>query len=445
MNTLKAGVARANITPPVGTIANGGKPSAGIATELYVKALAFHDGQTKAALVTADVLLLGKQVVAETRACIEAMTGIPEAHVMFAASHTHSGAATTMRERWSTIEPDHSYVDQLVAKMAGAVAEADSRQVEVRIGAGDGHAAASINRWISTPEGAKWAPNREGAVDETLSVLRVDGLDGKPLAALVNYAAHASVMSWGQYFAADYPGFLQSVVEKVYDDQMTVLFANGASGDTKIRWLKTKEDGSEDFAYGGVEDARRWGTVLAGEAIKTLEQIRPGKAGTIRVASKEVEFPMLPLPSEEEVQAELEANRARGEDTTWEERTLASLRAGTAPTSIPGEIQILRIGPEIVLVAVPGELFAEIGLRMRKEIDCEHLFIIGYANGYAGYLPTAASCREDGDRPRYDWHKFFWYPACFSEGVEPAILGAVRELVGVASRHGEAEHKGAAR
>ena len=433
MSSLKAGVARTSITPPVGTIANGGKPSIGIVTELYAKALVLDDGQTKAALVTADVILFGKKVVIETRARIEEMTGIPGAHVMFAASHTHSGVATTMRERWSTIEPDHSYVDQLVAKMSGAVAEAHSRRVEVSIGAGKGHAAASINRWISTPEGARWAPNPDGPVDDTLSVLRVDGPDGKPLAALVDYAAHASVMSWGRFFAADYPGFLQSVVEKVYDGEVTVLFANGASGDTKIKWLRKKEDGADDFAYGGVEDARRWGTMLAGEAIKTLEQIRTGEAGDLCVASKEIEFPLLPLPSVEEVEAELEAKRKQGEDATWEERTLASLRAGTAPASITGEIQVLRIGPEIVLAAVPGELFAEVGLRMRRKIDCEHTFIVGYANGYVGYLPSAASCREDGDEPRYDWHKFFWYPANFSEGVEPAILQAVRELVGVPS------------
>ncbi|RKY66466.1 MAG: hypothetical protein DRQ02_08790 [Candidatus Latescibacterota bacterium] len=66
--------------------------------------------------------------------------------------------------------------------------------------------------------GAQWAPNPDGPVDNTLSVLRIDHSDGKLLAALVDYAAHASVMNWGQYFAADYPSFLQRVVEKVYDD-----------------------------------------------------------------------------------------------------------------------------------------------------------------------------------------------------------------------------------
>jgi len=414
--------------PRGGAQANGGKPIEGIATELYTKALVLDDGKTKVALVTADVILLGKDVVAEARGRIEATTGLPGANVMFAASHTHSGAVTTMRDRWSSIEPDHAYVDQLVAKMAGAVREANSRLVEARIGAGEGYAAASINRWVSTPDGAKWAPNPDGPVDNTVSVLRVDGADGRPLAALVNYAAHASVMRWGKVIAADYPGFLQAVMEKVYDHQITVLFANGASGDTKIAWLVKREDGSDDFGYGGVEDARRWGTLLAGEAIKVLEQTPTGEVNELQVSSTEVSLPLLPHPSPEEVERQLAEKREKGQDAMWEERTLASLRAGTAPTAIVGEVQFLRIGPDIALVAVPGELFAEVGLKMKESLAVRYPFLVGYANGYVGYLPSAASCREDGEKPRYDWHKFFWYPSNFTEEVEPVLLAAVREL-----------------
>lgn len=434
---MKAGTARANITPAVGTIANGGKPSIGVRSELYAKALVLDDGRTRAAVVTADVLLLGKDVVTETRAMIEAATGIPGANVMFAASHTHSGAATTMRDRWSKIEPDDSYVDSLETKMAGAVAEADSRLVEARIGAGEGVAELNINRWISTPEGAKWAPNPEGPVDPTVSVLRVDGADGEPLAALVDYAAHASVTRWGEHFSADYPGYLQSVLEKVYDGKVQAQFVNGASGDLKIKWLKKKEDGSDDFAYGeDDEGARRYGTAIAGEALKVFEVIDTAEGGDLSVVSKEVKFPLLPLPPADQVAASLEEKRKKGEDTAWEERVLPSLRDGTAPTEVTGEVQVMRLGSsggagEIVLAAVPGELFVEIGLRMRAEVACDHLFVVGYANGYAGYLASDRSSREDGDKPRYDWHRFFWYPACFAEGVEPAIIDAVRELVAV--------------
>jgi len=434
MSTLKAGVSRANITPPVGACTNGGV-SIGVASELFAKALVLDDGQTKAALVTVDIILLGKDVVAETRERIEQITGIPAGHVMFAASHTHSSPFTLMREPLCASGEyplDPGYIDQLVAKMAGAVAEANSHPVEVRIGTGVGCAPFNIARWVPTPDGptgARWAPNPDTPTDETLSVLRVDRMDGSPLAVVVNFAAHASVASWGKYFCADYPGYLQETLEKVYDGKMTAMFVNGASGDLKIKWLKEKEDGSIGFAYGDADSALRWGRVIAGVALSVMEQIETTEQDLpISVSSKIVDLPMLPLPSAEEIEKRLTDKQKAGEDTRWEERVLPSLRDGTAPTAIPREVQLLRLGSDIALLAVPGELFTEIGLRMRRELDCKYLFIVGYANGFAGYLPTSESCREDGMNVRYDWHELHWYPACFSEGVEPALISTAKEL-----------------
>ncbi len=437
MSTLTAGVSRANITPPVGAITNGGKPAIGIAGELFAKAMVLDDGRTKAALVTVDIILLGKDVVSEARERIEQMTGIPVSHVMFAASHTHSTPLSFTREALCASgghPPDQSYIDQLVAKMAGAVAEAETRLVEVKVGVGAGHAPFNIARWVRTPDGptgARWAPNPDTPTDETLSVLRLDRLDGTPLVAVVNFAAHASVASWGEYFSPDYPGFLQETLEKVFDGAMTAMFVNGASGDLKIKWLRKKDDGSLGFAYGGVQAARRWGKVIAGAALSVLEQIQTVERDCrISISSKQVDFPMLPLPSADQIAKRLTGKRKAGEDTRWEERVLPSLRDGTAPTAIGGEVQLLRLDNDIALLAVPGEMFTEIGLRMRRELDCENLFIVGYANGTVGYLPSASSCREDGMNPRYDWHEFHWYPACLSEGVEPALMSAAKELLG---------------
>ncbi|MCK4623666.1 MAG: hypothetical protein KAV00_00005, partial [Phycisphaerae bacterium] len=317
----------------------------------------------------------------------------------------------------------------------GAVALAKTRLVEVRVGVGHGHAPFNINRWIPTPKGRlafRWGPYPAGPTDETLSVLRIDRMDGTPLVAVVNFAAHPTVMSWGRQFCGDFPGFLQETLEKVYNGKMTAMFINGAAGDLKIKWLRKTRRGSLGFAYGGAKDARRWGRIIAGVALSVLEQVKTNnQPRRISIASKQVKFPMVPLPSAEEVRKQLEAKRKAGRDTTWEERILPSLRDGTAPKAIAGEVQLLRLGDDIALLAVPGELFVEVGLRMRKELGCKNLFIVGFANGYVGYLPSTRFARLDGSRKCYEWHKFFWYPAGFSEGVEPVLMSAAKELTGV--------------
>jgi len=434
---LKAGIASVNITPPIGAITNGGKPAIGIASELFAKALVLEDGQTRTALVTADVILLGKKVVEEIRSQIGEMTGIPSSNVMIAASHTHSSPMSIMHEAWGfnqNILPDNSYIDKLVTKISGAVAEANSQLTEVKIGMGEGYAPFNINRWIPAPNGpsgARWGPNHDAPTDETLSVLRIDRMDGTPMVAVINFAAHATVATWGNYFSADFPGFIQETMEKVYDGKMTAMFINGASGDLKIKWLTKKEDGSIDFAYGGVDDSRRWGRIIAGVALSVLEQVETtNMPHRITISSRQVELPMLPLPTAQQIEKQLEVNQKAGKDISWEQRILPSLRNGNAPKSITGEVQLLRLGNNIVLIAVPGELFAEIGLRIRKELNCKHLFIVGYANGYTGYLPSASSCQADGMNLRYEWHKTFSYPACFSKGVEPALMSAINELFG---------------
>ena len=58
--------------------------------------------------------------------------------------------------------------------------------------------------------------------------------------------------------------------------------------------------------------------------------------------------------------------------------------------SVPVEIEIqgIRIG-HFVLVTYPGEPFAEIGLRIKKQSPFEYTFVAGYSNGAVGYSPTA--------------------------------------------------------
>ena len=63
-------------------------------------------------------------------------------------------------------------------------------------------------------------------------------------------------------------------------------------------------------------------------------------------------------------------------------------RRGSGP--LVAEIQAIRIG-DFVLVTFPGELFVEVGLRIKERSPFPKTFIAGYTNGGLGYAPTADS------------------------------------------------------
>ncbi|MFA6929809.1 MAG: neutral/alkaline non-lysosomal ceramidase N-terminal domain-containing protein [Lentisphaeria bacterium] len=426
---MKVGIAKSMITPPV-----KGKILA-VRHELYAKALVLEDEGNKVVLVTADIALFGKDAAAAIREKTERLTGIPGSHIMMAASHNHSCANTTMLNRWRGLscEPDEHYFWYFVDRITGMIFQATQNLLEARIGAGKGNAKLNINRWIQTPEGAKWAPNPDAPDDPDVSVLRIDDVSGVPLAILVNFAAHASVLTWGKYISADFPGYLQDAVEKLYDGRVEAFFVNGASGDLKVNWLKTGNDGKTDFVYCSEEaGARRIGYAIAGEAVKVFELTETTSLTGVSVFSTTVSFPLLSLPNPAEVTKELEDRRRNGTerpwDADWAARIIPELENGSMAKTVEGEIQCIGIGGKILLLALPGEVFVEIGLRLKRMSPVKDLFVVGYANGYAGYLASDKSLREDGDTPRYDWHRFFWYPSCFAEGTEQVIIDAAAQL-----------------
>src|SRR6476620_11111083 len=91
---LRVGAAAVVITPPEGTPLAGYYSERGSKTvldDIYSKAIVLEVGDTKAALVVCDLISLPRHVVTEARRQVEAATGIPGAHVMLSATHTHPG------------------------------------------------------------------------------------------------------------------------------------------------------------------------------------------------------------------------------------------------------------------------------------------------------------------------------------------------------------------
>ena len=439
--TVKVGIAGVNITPSVGEDIMGDYlrlvPAKGIGNELYAKAMVLDDGEDRVAIVTADIIQFTDELVNDIRKRIKNLTGIDGANVLLSASHTHSSPAIHKKDKASD-----EYLIELAKKIAGAVYMADQNKHEALIGFGFGEAKVSINRWQKTPTGVRWGPNPNGPIDYEVGVLRVDDLNRRPMSILVNFASHPSIMgSDNLLYSGDYVSYVQSVIEKVYDQRVKAMFCTGAGGDVKIALLT--EDGLR-FRYGDLEDCRKFGTIIAAEAIKVAEMIKTKPVNKVRAKTMKVMFPLVDLPSIEDVKkeledlkkqiAELEEKGARTDEVRlrleWAETTLAQLKEGTAPRSIPAEVQLMRIGDEVALFAVPGELFVEVGLKLKRKMrrSIPGSFIVAYANGCIGYLPSKRA-EEDGWCKHDDSYKISLLPANFSGEIENVLLGAVEELL----------------
>src|SRR6476661_8766045 len=93
---MLAGVARVDITPPLGLPLRGWaarNARAKAAREpLIAQALVLDDGQTggQAAIVAIDLPHVGRGLSNDVRERVHASTGIPQSSVLLNASHTHS-------------------------------------------------------------------------------------------------------------------------------------------------------------------------------------------------------------------------------------------------------------------------------------------------------------------------------------------------------------------
>jgi hypothetical protein len=207
---LRAGAARVSITPPMTEfpfVSGNEKPFVGIHDDVYARALVLDDGQKRVALVLLEVTKVPTpQVIAEA---VAREIGARPGDVMIAATHTHNVLSVSYHGG----EPSPVHARDIERVQQGAVAairQANASLQPARITFGRGEAWANINN--GEQAGTKEWFDPKGPSDKTLDVLRIETLDAKPLALLVNYATHAEVMfrsvtrDGGYEISGDYPG-----------------------------------------------------------------------------------------------------------------------------------------------------------------------------------------------------------------------------------------------
>ncbi len=406
--TLRAGAAEAVITPPVGTLMDGysGRDggAVGVHDDLYARALVVDDGDTSAALVSADLIGVDRRLVASVRERAAAATSIPAANVMVAATHTHCGPAGLRREL------DEALTEIMARTIAGAIqaAHRELRPAALKVGLGSVDSVSQNRR------------DPDGPFDDALRVLLFDSPDPRDgaIASIVNFACHPTVLyRTNMLVSADYPGHAIRTVKGVLGEA-PVLFFNGACGDVNPSWIEQRHD-----------EAQRVGSIVGSEAARRLQELRPlgrqhkvwnirwdeladnpVKSGRlldnprIRVASVDVPAPLRRLSPPawyDEQLASLEARRVALSPDDREgmrrvmrmvtryrtERLVAErLRGGGGVHYVHCEVQAISLGEGCVILGLPGEFFVETGRAIQEAAGLPDLLVAGYANHYLGYV-----------------------------------------------------------
>lgn len=448
---MRVGFARTVITPPPGaSLAGFGarqERAQGVHDDLFVRVLVLEDAGERAALAVCDLCDLDAGFVAQARTRIQAKTGIPAASVMLAATHTHAAPATFALYSHA---PDPRWLEELAGRVADAAAAAvaDLAPATLTLALGREDTVARNRR------------RPDGPTDPTLTVLRAERTGASPV-LLLHYTCHPTVLGPDNLLVSrDYVGFVVDAVERATGG--CAMFVNGACGDVNVGHSADRSALGLPIPGRTFERAEELGLRLAREALRASAQAQPvmRQPRGLGAGQSFLAVPLRPGPSLEEARANTETCRRHLEaleaDGAGEEAVTAARlellyaelglqwaeqRAGAAGTGAVGaggvgampaeemaEVQALAIG-DVALAALPGEFFAESGLRLRGRSPFRHTVVIGYANGGIGYVPPASAFTEGGYETRLaPWSKV----APEAEGL---ILDAAASLLDALGEH----------
>lgn len=399
---FRVGAARVDITPKDGTPLGGFfrfRGSAGVLDPLYAKTIVFEKDGTHAAIVVLDLSGTVRPVVEAARKAVQEQSGIEGDHVMISGTHTHSGP---QQPRGSLMDdltkvnspPGVSYISALPGLIAQSVKEAKAKLAPAKAAVAMGRAEGiSFNRRVLRAGEAKaiWQPQKfnpatdkpAGPVDPEVGVLAFHGAgaDATPLASLLNFAMHPTSVGGGVKISADYPGVFTKLVSERHGPSMISVFANGCCGNIN----------HGDYITGKRRSTLELGTALADATTAVWQKLKPLNTFAPRIRSELVTLQRRKFSDADIARAKDIATRMFTENLgTVPMAEAVCIMDTLAKQEVPlqVEVQVIAFSDDVAIVSLPGEIFVELGIAIKKQSPFKHTFIAELANGSMGYVPN---------------------------------------------------------
>ena len=432
---LKVGLATVEITPPVGYPLSGyyhERKNTGAIDPLNARAMVFSQGETRLAVIACDILGISADLAGLVREQIESQTGIPGEQVLICGTHTHTGPdyakdlcrfILSQQGKTPKTKPT-SYPAALVEAIAQSAVDASQNLQPLQLSTGSGEeTSVAFNRRFVMKDGtiSTWANFRNknvvrsaGPIDPELDILMFRSPEGKPVGALNVYALHLDTTG-GDKCSADFPAYLERMLKSELDPRFFSAFGAGTCGDINHVNPRVKERNRPDFI--GSQLGKAFLT-----AMKDLQPVKPDLAFGRSV----LQIPMQSYSSEDLAEARATIKRIENNEKiptlekvkafkiiyldllqqgsietlfTDPQRKPSVSLAGAGKT-IPIEIQVFQIGKDTAIVGLPGEVFVDLGLTIKRLSPYRQTIVIELSNSNDPvYIPTRLSYQGGGYEP----------------------------------------------
>jgi hypothetical protein len=413
---LRVGYAKVDVTP-AGPVELGGYQlrnarSDGVypGEKLYVRAVVFDDGQTRAAFVVYDGGFL--RDYDRLRELMSQQSGIPAANIMLGDDHNHAAPGPGgSNAEWGR---------QFEAALGAVVKQAAAGLKPARIAVGEGKSRVGVNRRavrmadvdsfntfdenntsqsfgkaktdkpVPIHEFAgelRLGSNPAGPIDESVQVVRIDS-GSQPLAVMIHYPCHGTSLGGRNgKVSAEWMGRMQAYVESQFPG-LGSIYLQGAAGDVNPRVV-----GGLDGNVDNIETTHALGEEIGREVVRVYRSLAPAPPQSFHIAvtHKDILVP----------------------------RTYRELAANYNNPALHVPTTVIRIG-DLMWVTFPGEMFNAIGKFVKAACPTPYAYFMGYANGSLGYFPTQEAFGQGGYEPSNSH---------FAPTAEPIYRREINELM----------------
>ena len=406
MGKLLCGASALVMTPEFNVFMPGyfaDRRSVGKKDDLYTHAVVLENDGKLLVILSLDAIQTDGSVTRRIRDGIAKRIPVQKNAIMVSSIHIHTGASCDpVPEATGGVltDADKRAIDLLVNRTIENAVIAYEKRVPVTLGFGTGEETRiSFRRhhWMKsgaiytfvTADNAHEVVGYAGEIDYSVGVLRFDGEDGKPVAQIVNFACHPDCVGGNEY-CTDWPGEMRRILNREMGEDMVVCFLNGCCGNVNHIDYQYRQKHPETGGKRPADHYKWMGACVAEEVLRINRDLKTDASADTTLDYELVRFrEARRQPTEHDLMA-AEALLQKPEmlstsyRTHLEEIKMLHEKPMLAHTV---EIQSFRVG-DCGLVALPFEVFADTGLRIKENSPFKYNMIATNTNMNFGYLPT---------------------------------------------------------